>query len=413
MFGPSDDGAGRSRRRLRQGRDRARLRDGLLRGLARKARRARDGRRHHAGAARDGSADERGNGDRDRVDRGERGGRAASRTSRSTSRSPNTARRSGATRTSGSRRRRGCSGRAASSSSSATRRSAILLLADDAGRKGRRAARAAAVRHASVRLGGRGRGRRLPSLARRDAAALARTGFEVEGLWEIQASESAEDHALLRLRLGRVGAQVAGRGDLEGPQARVSAPPAPPIILASVSPQRRAILEQLDIPFVVVPPRVRRASATIRSSSCANAREGALRRGRRAVPGARRRHGGRRRRRGARQAGGRRPKPRRCSSACRGARTKSSPASASDRAALGGAAAARRRGSRSAADGARSGALRRQRRVAGPRGRVCDPGSRRLARRALEGDYLNVVGLPAALLVRLLAERFPGTYGFG
>jgi septum formation protein len=31
----------------------------------------------------------------------------------------------------------------------------------------------------------------------------------------------------------------------------------------------------------------------------------------------------------------------------------------------------------------------------------------------LEGDYLNVVGLPAALLVRLLAERFAGTYGFG
>lgn len=31
----------------------------------------------------------------------------------------------------------------------------------------------------------------------------------------------------------------------------------------------------------------------------------------------------------------------------------------------------------------------------------------------LEGDYLNVVGLPAALLVRLLAERFAGLYGFG
>jgi septum formation protein len=31
----------------------------------------------------------------------------------------------------------------------------------------------------------------------------------------------------------------------------------------------------------------------------------------------------------------------------------------------------------------------------------------------VEGDYLNVVGLPGALLVRLLAERFPGTYGFG
>jgi septum formation protein len=33
--------------------------------------------------------------------------------------------------------------------------------------------------------------------------------------------------------------------------------------------------------------------------------------------------------------------------------------------------------------------------------------------RRIEGDFLNVVGLPAALLVELLAERFPGTYGFG
>jgi septum formation protein len=31
----------------------------------------------------------------------------------------------------------------------------------------------------------------------------------------------------------------------------------------------------------------------------------------------------------------------------------------------------------------------------------------------IEGDYLNVVGLPAAVLVRVLAERFPGAYGFG
>jgi nucleoside triphosphate pyrophosphatase len=31
----------------------------------------------------------------------------------------------------------------------------------------------------------------------------------------------------------------------------------------------------------------------------------------------------------------------------------------------------------------------------------------------IEGDYLNVVGLPGGLLVRLLAGRFPGLYGFG
>jgi septum formation protein len=32
---------------------------------------------------------------------------------------------------------------------------------------------------------------------------------------------------------------------------------------------------------------------------------------------------------------------------------------------------------------------------------------------SIQGDYLNVVGLPAALLVRVLAERFAGVYGFG
>ena len=31
----------------------------------------------------------------------------------------------------------------------------------------------------------------------------------------------------------------------------------------------------------------------------------------------------------------------------------------------------------------------------------------------IDGDYLNVVGLPGALLVRVLAERFPGAYGIG
>ena len=31
----------------------------------------------------------------------------------------------------------------------------------------------------------------------------------------------------------------------------------------------------------------------------------------------------------------------------------------------------------------------------------------------IEGDYLNVVGLPASLLIRVLAERFAGVYGVG
>lgn len=31
----------------------------------------------------------------------------------------------------------------------------------------------------------------------------------------------------------------------------------------------------------------------------------------------------------------------------------------------------------------------------------------------IDGDYLNVVGLPAALLIRLLAARFSGIYGYG
>jgi nucleoside triphosphate pyrophosphatase len=31
----------------------------------------------------------------------------------------------------------------------------------------------------------------------------------------------------------------------------------------------------------------------------------------------------------------------------------------------------------------------------------------------VDGDYLNVVGLPAALLVSVLARRFPGIFGFG
>ena len=45
-------------------------------------------------------------------------------------------------------------------------------------------------------------------------------------------------------------AEVARRGDLDREEARVTGP----LVLASTSPQRRAILEQLQIPFTAVAP---------------------------------------------------------------------------------------------------------------------------------------------------------------
>ena len=61
-------------------------------------------------------------------------------------------------------------------------------------RKGLRAARPAAIRDASPRVDRRRRGVEF-HLGHGDMLRLLReTGFEVEGLWEIQASESAKDH---------------------------------------------------------------------------------------------------------------------------------------------------------------------------------------------------------------------------
>src|SRR5439155_26304274 len=66
-------------------------------------------------------------------------------------------------------------------------------------------------------------------------------------------SSEGGDAPVLRVRDRRLGAEVAVRGDLGGAQA-VSAPPAAPLVLTSTSPQRRAILKQLRIPFEVAPP---------------------------------------------------------------------------------------------------------------------------------------------------------------
>ena len=66
------------------------------------------------------------------------------------------------------------------------------------------------------------------------------------------------------------------------------------------------------------------------------------------------------------------------------------------------------------ADAARPRALRRERSSGrDARVRTRSRVSARVSSTRIEGDFLNVVGLPAALLVQLLATRFAGVYGFG
>ena len=205
-----------------------------------------------------------------------------------------------------------------------------------------------------------------------------------------------------------MGAEVAGRGDLEGPQARVSAPPAPPIVLASVSPQRRAILEQLDIPFVVVPPEFEERGDDPLELAAGKARS---------------------------VEGGEQPvlgvdtevvvdgealgKP----SGPAGAEAMLERLSGRTHEVVSGLCLRTRAWEElhreitrvtfrplTSRDLARYiGSGEWQDRAGGYA--IQGLGGSLVAR--LEGDYLNVVGLPAALLVRLLAERFPGTYGFG
>ena len=108
-----------------------------------------------------------------------------------------------------------------------------------------------------------------------------------------------------------------------------------------------------------------------------------------------------------------RPRRRRCSSVCPGGRTRSSPGSVC-RTGAGKSSIARRRRvafreltARDLAHYVGSGEWE------GRAGGYAIQGLGASLVERIEGDYLNVVGLPAALLVRLLAERFPGTYGFG
>jgi septum formation protein len=197
----------------------------------------------------------------------------------------------------------------------------------------------------------------------------------------------------------------------------VSAPPAPPLLLASTSPQRRAILEQLGLPFDVVAPRYReqdepglgavelvRAHAQGKARSVASDAEG------RPVLGV-------------------------DTAVVLDGEIFGKPGGEEE-----GAAMLARLGGRTHA--VVSGLC-----LVAPAWEVVEHEETRVTFRELtprdvaayvaagewegragayaiqglgaslveriEGDYLNVVGLPAALLVRLLAARFPGTYGAG
>jgi septum formation protein len=197
----------------------------------------------------------------------------------------------------------------------------------------------------------------------------------------------------------------------------VSAPPAPPLLLASTSPQRRAILAQLGIPFEVVPPRYEEHDAPdadpeqlVREHALGKARSCAAEAAGRPVLGV-------------------------DTTVVLDGRIYAKPTDAGDaermleelsgrtHAVVSGlclltpawevlaaattcvtfrALAPRDLAAYVAAGEweGRAGGYAIQARGAALVERV-------------DGDYLNVVGLPAALLVRLLVERFPGVYGVG
>ena len=198
----------------------------------------------------------------------------------------------------------------------------------------------------------------------------------------------------------------------------MSAPPAPPLLLASTSPQRRAILAQLGIPFdVVTPDFVEERDGD--GSDAADIVERNARGKARSVAG----------------AAGERPVLGVDTAVVCGGRSYGKPTTAEEAAAtletLSGrdhavvsglclvtpgwevvehdVARVRFRAltARDIAAYVGSGEWR------GRAGAYAIQGLGAALVARIEGDYLNVVGLPAALLVRLLSERFAGVYGFG
>ena len=212
-----------------------------------------------------------------------------------------------------------------------------------------------------------------------------------------------------------MGEPVARGGDLGGAQA-VSAPPAPPLILASTSPQRSEILRQLHIPFDVVAPRYEEHDPPA-ADAVDLVREHA--RGKaRSVP-----------------AQDERPVLAVDTAVTLGGRIYGKPQNADEAVEmlerLGGKThlvvsglclltpgwefvdhvatrvTFRPLTARDVAGYIASGEW--QDRAGG----YAIQGLGAALVEQIEGDYLNVVGLPASLLVRVLAERFEGVYGFG
>lgn len=197
----------------------------------------------------------------------------------------------------------------------------------------------------------------------------------------------------------------------------MSRPPAPPLLLASTSPQRRAILEQLGVPFEAVAPRYEEHDppdadpvALVRAHARGKAESVSGEAGDRPVLGVD------------------------TTVVCRG-RVYAKPGSAEEAVemldALGGEEHRVVSGLCLVTPGweeLHHAVTRVRFRPLSPRELAHYVGSGEWEGRAggyaiqglgaalvesVAGDYLNVVGLPAALLVCLLAQRFPGVYGFG
>ena len=189
-----------------------------------------------------------------------------------------------------------------------------------------------------------------------------------------------------------------------------------PILLASTSPQLRVIIEQLGIPFDAVAPNYEEHDPPDADpvNSCRRTPAGKRNRSRRGA--------------GERPVLGvdtsvwldgsvygsrRTPATLSGCSSCRERHTPSSrPLPAHIR--LGGPRARIDAGHLPRADAAGARAAQPGAgRVGGTRGRLRDPRPRRTLSSGRSRRHTDVVGLPAALLVRLLAERFPGAYGLG